>query len=112
MNVILEKIQHKQDALVSLDDQLKQLVKSRDILDFKGHQKAPYVLVSDGDKSVRVNVSALDRGYTSRMKKGHDMILLGMKRVLNESISDKKEKILAAKLDMKNLSIELLAMQF
>lgn len=80
----LEELSMLSNKLAAARKELESLKKSRALLDYRGQQVHAYVSVND----VRIEVDYMDRetGWSSVVKRGHEMIVLGMQKVLNARI--------------------------
>lgn len=78
-----------------------QLINSSRCLAFDGHQESVSVTVG----STKIDCTYLDRstGYASRMKPGHDMLILAMKKMLNDKAWIIEQEIAALELKARAL---------
>lgn len=91
MNIDTMKIKNLCDQLDSAKKSLDNAINARALLDMKGHQESIYVCVG----SNRIQVSYADRstGWSTQVKRGREMILLGMIKVSNAIVDSCRSEV-------------------
>ncbi len=74
----------------------------REKLDFNGHQEHVILEI----KGERFYLSELDKGYASRLIRGHEMIVLGLQKVLNAKIRNHTYRIQQLEAEQRKLMQE------
>lgn len=82
-------------ARLLLDD----LKKKRIGLDFNGHQQK----LSINFAGIHIDVTEMDRGYSERVKRGYDMVQLGVIKVFEAEIDKVQDDILDLESQLKQL---------
>lgn len=94
----IDKISILAGNIAEREHQLEQAKLARSRLDFKGHQERLIVKIG----GIELEVSQVDRSGSSRIKKGYDMVHLGVVRLYNEEIDQLEKEIAEKEKELRN----------
>lgn len=97
MNTV--NIKHCAERLEKSRDKLVKAIEMRNMLDFKGHQEALVIKIA----GITTEVSFYNRLYQHQVKRGYEMVHLGLIKIANSAIDDAKAEVSKIEQELKQL---------